>query len=451
MVKVVPEAADCRITGHIQYPRGAAAAPGTDRRFEKRETGKCGMDKEIVSAPDQETQQIQRLALFSFLLNVGLAGVKAVLAISSGSLAITASVIDSATDSIASLAVYGGLRLSVRKSPTFPLGLYKIENIISVFIAFFVLLSGYEIARQILRGGAVSPDISVTIIIVLLAGTVATFLFGRHVSAAGRKTESPTLIAEGRHRQVDVLSSAIVLASVVLTYAGLNVELFGITIDQIGAALVLVFIAHAGWELLSDGMRVLLDASIDSETLEQIHKIIEKEPAVAKIHSLIGRNAGRFRFIQATVELRTGDLERAHKIATHIESNVRKEVPHVERVVVHYEPQSREYLRLAVPLEEASGKISSHFGEAPFFAIVLVRLADKTIEKREIVTNPYVHLEKAKGIRVAEWLVAQKVDELLVKEDMRHKGPSYVLSDAGVNIQVVSAGTLSEAVEAALS
>jgi cation diffusion facilitator family transporter len=411
---------------------------------------KAGIDEKNRES-EEESRLIQRLALYSFMLNIGLAGMKAVLALTSGSLAITASVIDSATDSMASLAVYGGLRLSTRKTPQFPLGLYKIENIISVVIALFVLLSGYEIARHVFTGSEEYPDISIVTIILLSAGTLATFLFGRHVLAVGRQTESPTLIAEGRHRQVDVLSSIIVLASVLITYAGLKLSVFGISIDRIAAAIVIFFIVHAGWELLSDGMRVLLDASIDAETLDTIQTIIEQEPAVTAVNSLIGRNAGRFRFIQASVGLRTDDLQKAHKISEDIASNIQKRVPHVERAIIHYEPKTPEHLRLAVPLKDAEGTISSHFGEAPFFAIILLHVVDKHIEKQEIVKNPYTHLEKAKGIRVAEWLVEKKIDELVTNQDMRHRGPSYVLSNAAVTVRTVQSERLAEAIDVVLA
>ncbi len=78
----------------------------------------------------EEAVRIQRVALYAFLINLGLAMMKAVLAAVSNSLAVTASAIDSATDSAASLALYGGLKLSTRKTKSFPLGLYKIENVI---------------------------------------------------------------------------------------------------------------------------------------------------------------------------------------------------------------------------------------------------------------------------------------------------------------------------------
>ena len=394
----------------------------------------------------KETKQIERVALYALLINFVLTGIKGVLAYFSGSLAVAASAIDSATDSVASLTILGGLKLSTRKSPTFPYGLYKIENVISVIMAIFIFFAGYEIVRNILSPGAEPPTITLGLIGWLSAGTLITFLFGQYAIAAGKRTKSPTLIAEGRHRQVDVLSSLVVVVAVGLHYFGLNIDFFGITIDHIAAGLVLIFIGYAGWEILSDGMRVLLDASLDPETLDQIRKIIESQPMVTKIQRLAGRNAGRYRFLETEVVLRTDNLEKAHAISQHIEADIRKQMPLVERVVIHYEPQVREHLRIAVPLIDTVGHVSAHFGEAPYFAVLLLRLADGNIERKEVVTNPHTNVPKAKGIRVAEWLVEHKVDVVVVKEDLHKKGPAYVFADAGVELQESEAGQLSEVI-----
>lgn len=405
--------------------------------------------KEPPEAVQQaENKEIQRIALYGFLLNFGLSGLKAILAFLSGSLAITASAIDSATDSIASVFLYMGLKLSARKTPTFPLGLYKLENLLSVVLAFFIFFAGYEIGRRAFSPAATLPDISLMVVVLIAGATMATFLFGRYAIAAGRRTESPTLIAEGRHRQVDALASFVVLVSVVISYFKVEIGVYGITLDQIAAAVVLVFIAHTGWELLSGGMRVLLDTSIDHETLSKVRKIIEAEPLVADVESLVGRNAGRFRFLQATVTLRTDDLQRAHRISETIEANIHKRVPHVERVVIHYEPQVREYVRLAIPLTDPGGNVSSHLGGAPYFALAMLRLSDHEVEKQEIIKNPYAEVEKGKGIRVAEWLTEKKVDEVVVTEEVKHKGPGYVFSDGGVKVHVVAAKDVGEAIGA---
>jgi len=406
-------------------------------------------DKKPVEKPfarNDETKQIYRVAGYAFLLNLFLAIMKALLAFFSGSLAITASAIDSGTDAVASLVIYGGVKLSSKKTRTFPMGLYKLENVASVLIALFIFIAGYEIIREILSPVESFPRISLSYIILLLAGTVATLLFGQYAISVGRRTGSPTLIAEGRHRQVDVLSSIVVLVSVTLSYFGLNLNILGVTIDQISAALILIFIARAGWELLSDGMRVLLDASIDISTLDSIREIIKSEPMVSEIKSLMGRNAGRFRFIQATITLNTENLERAHRISEDIEMKIRNQVTHVEKVIIHYGPPERTHDRVALPLEDRKGRISMHFGEAPYFGIVHIRRKDKEIEKQEIVENPHRLVETAKGIRVAEWLVEQGVEHVGMKEDVSHKGPGYVFSNGGVKIHIISAKQIGQAI-----
>ena len=88
---------------------------------------------------NDEVRQIYRVASYAFLLNLFLAIMKVFLAVSSGSLAITASAIDSGTDAVASSLIYGGVKLSTRKTRSFPMGLYKLENVASVVIALFYI------------------------------------------------------------------------------------------------------------------------------------------------------------------------------------------------------------------------------------------------------------------------------------------------------------------------
>lgn len=400
----------------------------------------------VADGLDQETVQIRRVALFAFLLNLFLAGLKIILASLSGSLAITAGAIDSATDSVASLAVYLGVILSARKTKTFPLGLYKIENLISVVIAIFIFFAGYEIVQHMMQPGGL-PQITLPILLFLLFTTAITYAFGLYALHLGRKTESPTLIAEGRHRQVDVISSLVVLVAAGMSYFDLRFDVLGITMDQIGAGIVVLFIARTGWALLADGMRVLLDASIDMDSLEQARKIILQEPLVTGIQSLVGRNAGRFRFLQADINLRTDDLNKAHQVSQRIEDKIKDRLSHVHSVVVHFQPQPAHRLRMAVPLQDMAGAISHHFGEAPYFALVDIMRSDKSLEQQKIISNPYQDLERGKGIKVAEWLVEQKTDQVIVRESIKNKGPGYVFANAGIAVYQMDHDTLSEALQ----
>jgi divalent metal cation (Fe/Co/Zn/Cd) transporter len=71
--------------------------------------------------------------------------------------------------------------------------------------------------------------------------------------------------------------------------------------------------------ILKDGVKVLLDASVDYETLSKTEKIILDAPQVVEIKSLTGRNSGRFKFIESNIIIKTHNLDKAHIIADKIE------------------------------------------------------------------------------------------------------------------------------------
>ena len=150
-------------------------------------------DKESMEkvSSGNENKQIHRVAGYSFFLNLLLVIMKALLAFFSGSLAIIASAIDSGTDAVASLVVYGGVKFSTRKTRSFPLGLYKLENVASVVIAIFIFIAGYEIIREIFSADKTLPHISLPYIILLFVGTIATLLFGQYAISVGRKNRIP--------------------------------------------------------------------------------------------------------------------------------------------------------------------------------------------------------------------------------------------------------------------
>jgi cation diffusion facilitator family transporter len=392
---------------------------------------------ETAGSLSEETKTVRKIALCAFFLNVGIVGLKTALAGFSGSLSITASAVDSATDAIASLAVLGGLWISTRKSERFPYGLYKIENVISVFVAISIFCAGYEILRKATTSGGEPLVITPVILGGFFCTVLVTFLFGQYAIRVGKRTNSPTLMAEGRHRQVDVLSSVVVFLVVTLHYLGFHPRLFNLSMDYLAAACVVVFIVFAGWELLLDGMRVLLDASLDSETLDRVRDIIEAEPMVTQVKTLTGRNAGRFRFLETDIVIRSSDLRKADKMRLRLEKEICKRLPHIEQVVVRAIPQAREYQIVAVPVSDMVGNICPHFGEAPYFLLIHLKMVDADVMQRQLLVNPHTQVPKGKGIRVAEWLVQQKIDVIAVMEDLKNKGPSYVFADAGVSVERV--------------
>jgi cation diffusion facilitator family transporter len=362
------------------------------------------------------------------------------IAVASGSLAVAAEMLHNLVDLMSSVAVLVGLKISQRRSKSFPYGLYKVENVIAVGMAGLIFFTGFEIVREAFSASQRQTTVNPWMLAGVMLSAIIPWAFSHFELRAGKAASSPSLIAEAQEYRVHIFSSGAVLISLIGNF-------FGLSLDRPAALIVVFFIAKSGWELLKDGMRVLLDASLDAETLAQVRHIIENDPATAQIKSLTGRNSGRYRFLEAEVMLRGDDLKKAHAVSQRIEQAIRAQVPHVERMLIHYEPTVSSHRRDAFPLADPDGRLSEHFGEAPYFALVSHRLSTGEVEKQEVLQNPHRELEKAKGIRVAEWLVSQKVDRVVIKENLQGKGPEYVFADAGVEMILTQAETVSQALE----
>ncbi|MDN7025895.1 cation diffusion facilitator family transporter [Methanoculleus sp. FWC-SCC1] len=387
---------------------------------------------------------VRRVAVYSLALNISLVSIKYLLSVATGSLALRADAVHSLVDVFASIALILGLVISTRKSPKFPYGLYKIENVVSVVIALLLFLTAYEIVQQALfeDTAAVSYDLPVLVVVALLIPV--PFLFGRYEMHVGRRYNSPGLVADGNQFTADVLSSAIV-------FLGLVGSAFGLPLDRIAAVIVAVFILRAGWGILVDGMRVLLDASVDQKTLEEIRGFILAEPAVADVRRITGRNSGRYVFVEADVAFRIDDLEQAHRISERIKETIRDTIPRVDRVVLHLEPASVTHTRYAVALGDEEGTISPHFGEAPLFAIIDFDRSAGKVDEMRLITNPYTEVEKGKGMQTARRLLTEKPDVVVTRERMAGKGPAYLFAEAGVEVLRTEIPLLKEFLQAVRS
>lgn len=382
---------------------------------------------------------IFKVGIYSLLVNLALVGVKLTLSIMAGSLALRADAIHSLVDVFGSIALILGLVISSRKSKSFPYGLYKVENVVSVIISLLLFFTAYEIFRQALVGEELATQYSGWILGLVSVLILVPFFFGRYEVSIGRKVNSPSLIADGSQFKADVLSSSIV-------FVALLAQRFGLPFDRIAAGVIALFIVRAGWGLMKNSMRVLLDASVDQETLEQIRSVIEAEPAVVSVDNVTGRNSGRYIFVEASATLRISNLDKAHLANQHIEDKIRDTIPNVDRVLIHYEPRRKTHLRYAVALASSDGEIGQHFGESPYFALVDIDLVGKRVQGQEIVVNPHRDLKKGKGIKVAEFLLTHKPDIVVAKESLSGKGPGYAFADAAVETIQTQADLLGELV-----
>ena len=155
-----------------------------------------------------------------------------------------------------------------------------------------------------------------------------------------------------------------------------------------------------------------------------------------KINAIRARNAGRYKFVELDLVLRVKELAKGHRVTEEIGRRVKEAIPHVDRVLIHYQPPQREQLNIAVPLAADQHSISEHFGEAPYFQLVTFRTDGGALISERRLPNPHQHEEKAKGIKVAEWLLENGLDILIARHDQAGKGPSFVLEKGGAEIRI---------------
>jgi len=372
----------------------------------------------------------EKTAWFSLLINLLLVAIKVSLALLSGSLAIKADAIHSLTDVVSATVILIGIKISKRSSRSFPYGLYKVENLVALGTSLLIFLAGYEIVMAVLAGSVQIIPAQLPLAVGGLT-ILITFLFSRYELKQGIKTGSPSLIADSRHIWTDMLSSVVILISLLGSF-------LGFAVDRYAALVVVVFIGRIAFIIMIDAVRVLLDASLAPEYLNRVREIVVADPRVERINELRARNAGRYKFVELDLTLRIRTLEKGHLVAEEIKQRIKESLENVDHVLIHYEPCQKKHLVMGLPLSADRRTISEHFGEAPFFRLVTLHSSDLVVTVDTTLSNPYINEEKAKGIKVANWLLESGLDMMIVRQDLAGKGPGFVLGNADCEVLVVS-------------
>jgi len=158
-----------------------------------------------------------KAAIYSSLINLLLALVKGVIGFLSGSIALIADSIHSFSDIIASLAVYIGLKLSMRRpDEKFPYGYYKIESFASLIISVIIVITGIEIALDSYSAFLNPSTIEIPLVALFVAALSAlvSFLLARYKQEIGRTIGSQALTNDGKHSFIDIFSSIIVFVGI---------------------------------------------------------------------------------------------------------------------------------------------------------------------------------------------------------------------------------------------
>ena len=249
--------------------------------------------------------------------------IKLAIGITSGSVAVLASAVDSILDMFVSIFNYFAISNSEKPADRiFNYGRGKIEALASVIEGTIISISGlfllYQAAKKAINNEA-SQYLEISIYVMIIS-LIITILLVIYLSYIAKKTNSMVIKADALHYKTDVFSNAAVLISLLLvTFTGYEI------IDVIVGGGIALYIIYSAYELIHDGILVLLDRAVDEEVVSNIEEIIKQNDKVNTYHLLKTREAANQTFVEVHLVFNCLiTLMEAHKASDSIENKIKK-------------------------------------------------------------------------------------------------------------------------------
>ena len=260
-----------------------------------------------------------------------------------GSTAVLSDALESIVNVVAAVFALGGLVFAGRPADrNHPYGHGKIEFFSAAFegglIAFASVVIVYEVVLILLAGAAVR-QISAGVLIVLVTGLV-NLVLGWYLVRTGRRYNSLTLVADGKHVIADFWTSAGVVVGLLL------VQLTGLAwLDPLVALLVALSLMWTGFRLVRHAAGGLLDEE-DPALLSRVLGALQRYVGhgVIRVHHLRAIRSGRFHHVEAHLVVpEFWSVDKAHGVSEDVAARVIHDLGVEGEMVFHTDPCHRIY------------------------------------------------------------------------------------------------------------
>lgn len=290
----------------------------------------------------------KRATLVSSSVATLLVIVKLVLGVASGSVAVLASAIDSLLDMLVSIFNFFAIKKSEENpDEVYQYGKGKIQAIAAVIEGTVITISGLYIiyvAIKKLNSGSVTTLLTPSIMAMIFS-IIVTYLLVNYLLKVAKETENIVIKADALHYQTDLWSNAAVLVALGLVYAtGID------AIDAVFGLGIGLYIIYSAYEIIHEGIEILLDRALGGDMVASIGEIISKHPEVTSYHWLKTRTDGSTNFVEFHMVLRPNMLLlEAHRIADEIEDQIFLLSKKKKWIITpHFDPYDDEYVNDAL-------------------------------------------------------------------------------------------------------
>ena len=273
---------------------------------------------------DQHSKLGYREGLVSVILNLLLFVLKYYAGIASASLALIADAWHTLSDSLTSLVVILGIKLSSKKpDKEHPFGHGRWEQISALIIAILLALVGVEFMKDAIAKlrGHEAADFGWLAYLATVASIVLKEGLARYAFYIARKTGNAAVKADGWHHRSDALSSLMVLA-------GLFLSPYFWWIDSVLGMLISFMLFYAAYGIIREAVNKILGEEPSEEVIGKVEQIVKAEMGnVAYPHHYHIHHYGDH--IEFTFHIKVpGEetVEEAHRKATLVEMQIKTEL-----------------------------------------------------------------------------------------------------------------------------
>lgn len=287
---------------------------------------------------ETKSQSIKRASWISILGNAALSILKIIIGFISGSLAVVADGIDSASDIITSIITLITARI-IDKPPDmrFPYGYEKADTIASKALSFIIFFAGAQLAistgtKLIANEPREMPGLIA--IYVTLISIIGKLLLALYQFKVGKRISSLMLIANARNMQNDVIISISVLAGLIFTF------IFKLPIlDVITAFLVSGWIMWIAIKIFIQSNTELMDGVMDTSVYKIVFEAAKEVDGVSNPHRVRIRQINNAYVIAIDIEVNpTLTVEESHRISHKVSESIKNRLENVYDILVHIEP-----------------------------------------------------------------------------------------------------------------
>jgi len=283
-------------------------------------------------------RMMRRAAIASICVALLLTLTKAGAYLLSNSVALLASMADSALDLLASAANFLAIRASLTPADhDHRFGHGKAEPLAGMMQAAFIAASGLflvlqSVDRLITPVPMEHSAIALMVMGLSIACTMALVIYQQRAINASRST---AIRADRLHYVGDLASNIAVIIAILL--AGW----FGILIaDPLFALGVAALLLWSAFKVGRDSLDELMDRELPDADREKILAILRAHPLVLAAHDVKTRKSGLSTFIQANITLDGAlSLDAAHDVTDALESDLAHAFPGAQ-AIIHQEPLS---------------------------------------------------------------------------------------------------------------